>query len=386
MGWVSLNLGGMFPQWNRRFMQKLRFLLSLLVLCLGGSSLPVQAAADTITLGKHEAHATRILARYKSGISSQSSGSITALGQANVSVRRQFSRLPNLVVLEANGIPAADQATASVRANALTARIQALRNTGLFEYVEPDYTVYALAQPDDSRFQDGTLWGLRNLGGSGGVIGADINAVQAWDITTGSTNVVVAVIDTGVRYTHQDLATQMWVNPGEIPGNGIDDDENGYIDDVYGINAITGSGDPMDDETHGTHCAGTIGAQANGGGGHVGVTWKVSIMALKFLSASGFGQTSDALECLNYAVAMGAKISNNSWGGDRTTRPCLTLWWPRAVPVIYSLPPRAMRRRITMKSRVIRPTMNWTTSSQSQLLTGRIVWRFSQTTVKKLFI
>jgi subtilisin family serine protease len=296
-------------------MQKLRFLIILVGLCLGGSVLPSPSAPNTVMLGKHEAHATRILARYKSGITSQSSGSSTALAQANVSVRRQFSRLPNLVVLEANGIPAADQASVSVRANALTARVQALRNTGLFEYVEPDYTVYASAQPTDARFQDGTLWGLRNLGGSGGVIGADINAVQAWDITTGSTNVVVAVIDTGVRYTHQDLAAQMWRNPSEIPGNGIDDDENGYIDDVHGINAITGSGDPMDDETHGTHCAGTIGAQANGGGGHVGVTWQVRIMALKFLSASGFGQTSDALECLNYAVAMGAKISNNSWGG-----------------------------------------------------------------------
>lgn len=296
-------------------MQKLRLLTGLLVLCLSALAFPAQAAPDTVQLGKHEVHASRILARYKSGITSQTAASVSALVQANVSVRRQFSRLPNLVVLEANGIPAPDSASAGVRANALTARIQALRNSGLFEYVEPDYTVHALAQPDDSRFQDGTLWGLRNLGGSGGVIGADINAVQAWDITTGSTNVVVAVIDTGVRYTHQDLVAQMWRNPGEIPGNGIDDDENGYIDDIHGINAITGSGDPMDDETHGTHCAGTIGAQANGGGGHVGVTWQVRIMALKFLSASGFGQTSDALECLNYAVAMGAKISNNSWGG-----------------------------------------------------------------------
>jgi subtilisin family serine protease len=298
-------------------MLKLRLSLILIACGFGGLAAWAQSDLDTVQLGKHEAHATRILARYKSsgGVQARTD----ALNSANVTVRRQFPQFQGVVVLEASGMPSPAAVTPAARANALSARIQALRNSGQFEYVEPDYTVRASLQPTDSRFQDGTLWGLRNLGGGGGVIGADINAEQAWNITTGSTNVIVAVIDTGVRYTHQELAAQMWRNPGESGGgkesNGIDDDANGYIDDVFGINSITGSGDPFDDNDHGTHCSGTIGAQADGGGGHVGVAWKVQIMALKFLSAGGGGQTSDALECLNYAVAKGAKISNNSWGG-----------------------------------------------------------------------
>ncbi len=288
---------------------------AVLVLAFGMVASTVRGQEDDgpIRLGNHEVHPTRILAKYKDG--AQNFASAPALQAANVAVSRRMRSMPRLVVLEAQGLPSARAATPAARANALAARIQALRDSGQFEYVEPDYTVYASAQPTDVRFADGTLWGLRNLGGAGGIIGADINAEAAWDVTTGSTNVVVAVIDSGVRYTHQDLANQMWRNPGEIPNNGIDDDGNGYVDDVFGINAILNNGDPMDDNDHGTHCAGTIGAQANGGGGHVGVAWNVRIMALKFLGASGFGQTSDAIECLDYAVAMGAKISNNSWGG-----------------------------------------------------------------------
>ncbi|TSA41899.1 MAG: hypothetical protein D4R57_00090, partial [Verrucomicrobiales bacterium] len=298
-------------------MLKLRFALFLIVAAVVPLAAQAQDGTNTVKLGKHEVHPTRIIAKYKQGASVLSRSS--ALTGANITVRRQMSVVPGMVLLEAQGLPSAQAAAPAARANALAARIQALRDSGQFEYVEPDYTVYANVQPTDSFFQDGTLWGLRNLGGSGGVIGADINAEAAWNITTGSTNVVVAVIDTGVRYTHQELAAQMWRNPGESGGgkenNGIDDDHDGYIDDVFGINAITGTGNPMDDHNHGTHVSGTIGARANGGGGHVGVAWNVRIMALKFLSASGGGQTSDAIECLNYAVAKGAKISNNSWGG-----------------------------------------------------------------------
>jgi len=107
----------------------------------------------------------------------------------------------------------------------------------------------------------------------------------------------------------------MWTNEGEIAGNGIDDDNNGYIDDVHGANFITGSGNPMDDHSHGTHCAGTIGAAGNNNEGVVGVSWGPKIMGLKFLSASGGGSLADAIEAINYAVMMGAHITSNSWGG-----------------------------------------------------------------------
>jgi serine protease len=125
----------------------------------------------------------------------------------------------------------------------------------------------------------------------------------------------VAVIDTGIDYTHPDLADNIWVNEDEIPGNRIDDDKNGYVDDVHGYDFVNNDGDPMDDHFHGTHVAGTIGAVGNNGIGISGVNWSVQIMALKFLDAGGGGFTSDAISALNYAVANGAIASNNSWGG-----------------------------------------------------------------------
>ncbi|HLP02364.1 MAG TPA: S8 family peptidase, partial [Opitutaceae bacterium] len=205
--------------------------------------------------------------------------------------------------------------SAGARQAKIEADLAALTATGLYDYVEPDYIQYATALPSDAAFADGTLWGLRNTGQGGGVSGADIDAVAAWDITTGSSAVVVGVIDTGIRYTHQDLAAQVWVNPDEIPGDGIDNDGNGYIDDVHGINAITGSGDPMDDNNHGTHCSGTIGASANDAGPIVGVCWNVRLMGLKFLGAGGSGATSDAIKCIEYALEKGVRILSNSWGG-----------------------------------------------------------------------
>jgi subtilisin family serine protease/subtilisin-like proprotein convertase family protein len=194
-------------------------------------------------------------------------------------------------------------------------RIKEFTDTGLYEYVEPDYIYHASATPTDAAFTDGRLWGLRNTGQSGGVSGADIEAVAAWDQTTGASNVIVAIIDTGVRYTHQDLVANIWTNPNEIAGNNIDDDHNGYVDDVHGINAITNSGNPMDDNSHGTHCAGTIGGIANNSGATVGVAWNVKIMGLKFLDSSGSGATSNAIKCIDYAISKGVRIMSNSWGG-----------------------------------------------------------------------
>ncbi|MCH7688623.1 MAG: S8 family serine peptidase, partial [Planctomycetes bacterium] len=180
---------------------------------------------------------------------------------------------------------------------------------------ERDYVIQlsVASTPNDPSFS--SLWGLNNEGQTGGLLDADIDALEAWDVTTGSSDVIVAVIDTGIDYTHPDLAGNMWINSGEIAGNGIDDDGNGYIDDIYGYDFYNNDGDPYDDHGHGTHVAGTIAAVGDNDVGVIGVAPNVKLMALKFLSGGGYGYISDAIRALDYAVSMGAQISNNSWGG-----------------------------------------------------------------------
>ncbi|CAE8635144.1 unnamed protein product [Polarella glacialis] len=165
--------------------------------------------------------------------------------------------------------------------------------------------------PNDESFDK--LWGMDHFANR------DIDAPEAWEHFTGTKNsrgIVLAVIDTGIDYKHKELKDQMWVNPGEIAGNGIDDDGNGYVDDVHGYDFANDDGDPMDDNVHGTHCSGTIAAAGNNSFGVAGVAWQgVRLMALKFLTAEGSGRTSDAVKAVDYAVAMGARIASNSWGG-----------------------------------------------------------------------
>lgn len=203
--------------------------------------------------------------------------------------------------------------------------IEELKLSGDVEYAEPNYILKALALPQDPSFR--RTWGLNNVGQTGGIADADIDAPEAWDIRTdGSvgidhTQTVVAVIDSGVDYRHKDLASNMWVNTEEIPGDNIDNDNNGYIDDIHGWNAMADNGDPADDNGHGTHCAGIIGARAGNRIGMAGVNWNASIMALKFMDSMGAGTTSDAIECINYVVKFKKRnptarvIINNSWGG-----------------------------------------------------------------------
>jgi subtilisin family serine protease len=182
------------------------------------------------------------------------------------------------------------------------------------EYIEPDYKVHVIETPNDPLFDE--LYGLHNTGQTGGTPGADIDAVSAWDVFKGSDNVIVVVIDTGIDYTHEDIAGNAWTNPGEIPGNGIDDDGNGFIDDIHGWDFVNNDNDPMDDHGHGTHCSGTIGAVGNNGIGVVGVNWDVSIMGVKFLNSGGSGYTSDAILAIDYALTIpGVKVMSNSWGG-----------------------------------------------------------------------
>ena len=201
--------------------------------------------------------------------------------------------------------------------------IEKLKKNPYVRYAEPNYLWRAYATfPNDPDFA--LQWGLHNTGQTGGTVDADIDAPEAWDVETGESNVVIAVIDTGVDYTHEDLVANIWTNEGEIAGDTIDNDGNGYVDDVHGINAINGSGDPMDDFAdvyHGTHCAGIIAAKGNNNTGVSGVCWSAKIMGLKFLDEWGSGWTSDAIECIEYMVNMknthgvNVKVSSNSWGG-----------------------------------------------------------------------
>ena len=189
---------------------------------------------------------------------------------------------------------------------------------GMIEYVEPNYIVHADVFPDDPLRSD--LWGMHNVGQTGGTPDADIDALEAWQKVTGSPTIVVGVIDTGIDYTHPDLAANIWINPGEIPNNGIDDDGNGYVDDVMGWDFFNNDNDPMDDNGHGTHTAGTIGAVGNNGIGVAGVAWNVKLMPLKFLGAGGSGPTSAAIAAIEYAAHKGVPITNNSWGGGQKSR------------------------------------------------------------------
>ncbi|MDD1776168.1 MAG: S8 family serine peptidase [Candidatus Methanomethylicus sp.] len=199
--------------------------------------------------------------------------------------------------------------------------IESIMKSGLADYAQPNY-IYSLNSrtlPNDPDFSD--LWGLDNNGQTGGTPDADIDAPEAWNISRGNSQTVVAVIDSGVDYYHLDLIMNMWINQGEIPGNRIDDDHNGYVDDIYGIDAANNDSNPMDDNSHGTHCAGIIGASGNNSLGVVGVNWNVKIMALKFLGVSGSGYTSGAISCIAYAIKMktdygvNVRVLSCSWGG-----------------------------------------------------------------------
>lgn len=193
-------------------------------------------------------------------------------------------------------------------------------------YAEPNYIYRALdvnstaASPTNDAKMN-LLWGMQNTGqtdaaGQVGKAGSDINVVPVWNEgITGSKNVKVAIIDTGVDYTHTDLQANILKNSAEVAGDGIDNDGNGFIDDVYGWNFADNIANGMDDHNHGTHCAGTIGGVGNNGIGVAGVNWNVSILPVKFLNSQGSGSLDGAVQSIQYATKMGVDLMSNSWGG-----------------------------------------------------------------------
>lgn len=193
--------------------------------------------------------------------------------------------------------------------------IQRLRQDPSVEYAEPNYKRYLKAvTPNDPLYV--SQWALANMA-----------CGEAWEIETGDPSVVIGFVDSGIDYTHEDLRDNLWRNlsedwAGTSPGNnGLDDDGDGYIDNYYGINTITGSGDPFDDEGHGTHVAGIAGAEGNNLRGVAGVNWRVSLMALKFIGANGFGSVGDEIEAIEFAKAKGVKVMNLSFGSSEFSTP-----------------------------------------------------------------
>jgi len=243
-----------------------------------------------------------LLVRFKSGVSTYASSSIhEALG---ASVADSFDIVPNLVLVKLpEGMSVSD------------AIVQYMSDPNV-EYAEPNYIRYAFSTiPSDTYF--GQQWALDNTGSfAGGSDDADIDAPEAWDITTGSSNITLAVIDSGIDYNHADLVGNIWTNIGETScTDGVDNDVNGFTDDCIGWDFVNSDNDPIDDYGHGTHVAGTVGAKGNNGEGVSGVMWDVQLMALKVLGATGSGTTADIISAFDYAVANGAKIMNASLGG-----------------------------------------------------------------------
>ncbi|HKX60771.1 MAG TPA: S8 family peptidase, partial [Verrucomicrobiae bacterium] len=218
-----------------------------------------------------------------------------------VQVRREFRRLDGIQELQLP--PGSD----------VPEMIHRYQQSGLVEFAEPDSRLILAETPNDPAYVSGMLWHLHNDGQNSGKIDADIDAPEGWDIANSASNVVVALLDSGVRYTHEDLATNMWINPGEISGNGLDDDANGFIDDVHGINAAANNGNPIDLIGHGTQVAGLIGGVGNNGLGTAGVAWRVRIMVCRFYDDAGTGFLSDAAQGIDYALAKGAQIINASF-------------------------------------------------------------------------
>lgn len=283
------------PKQNRKKMKYRVILISIILIAIQAIAYP-QEIQKTKFQGK-DVVKDELIIKFKKlpGISEQSIG---VNSRTNVIISRKAA-------VKKIWITGAEHWKVST--DNLEALIQELSRNPEIEYVEPNYIIYQSIVPNDPS--------LKNQWAINGTTAADINAIDAWDVTHGDTSIVVGVIDSGIDYLHEDLKANIWTNPNEIPGNGIDDDINGYIDDIHGWDFVNKDNDPMDDNSHGTHVAGIIGAKGINKIGISGVAWDVKLAALKILDSKGAGETVRAVDAIEYCIKNGIKIANNSWGG-----------------------------------------------------------------------
>ncbi len=284
-----------------------------------------QTVKPMTTTRSLQAGEPEVLVKFRAGVSLSQKAAIAARNNDRIEDRIELVR--GLVAID--DLDDADPQTVADHYASMT---------DLVEYAEPNFAIevdlpeFREVQPtdrddlpdnapNDPYFSD--QWALFNEGQNGGKAAADISARKAWAKSQGSGDVVVAVLDTGVDYTHPDLVSNIWIRPENVPQ--YFDAELGTFNDRYGFNAVDNAADPMDQNGHGTHCAGVIGAEGNNGEGIAGINWNVQIMPLKFLGRGGFGTTKNAIEAINYAVdrkkkGVNVRVISASWGSTQYSK------------------------------------------------------------------
>jgi subtilisin family serine protease len=277
-----------------------------------------QSADQESDADDQNADKTEVLVRFRSGTTQETIKRITA--QFNDEVEDRIESVDGLDVIEDEDGRSADEVVAQYRTLPEVEYAEANGSITLDQDGSGNKHVHA----NDEMFAQ--QWGLDNTGQNNGQAGADISATRAWAVTRGSDQVVVAVLDSGVDYTHPDLINNIWTRPEIIKAYQDDDlTSDGGVDDLHGFNVVEDNGDPMDDNGHGTHCAGIIGAEGGNGIGIAGVNWSVKIMPLRFMDGDGTGTTKDAIEAINYVIdrkraGVNVRIISASWGSTARSR------------------------------------------------------------------